>query len=73
MELNIDGNKFYVYRFDNESKKVFNERIEFIKKVYSATQSSKEAVNLSKVWLNFKFNDCRYQSSVFYKLKKYLE
>ena len=73
MEININGDKFFVYRFDNESDKVFNERLDFIKKVYNDNKKSKEAINLSKIWLNYKYNNCKYQPSVYYKIKKYLE
>ena len=72
MEISVDDSKFFVDRYDNESNKVFNERIEFIKKVYNDKKNSKEAINLSKIWLNYTYNQCRYQSSVFYKIKKYL-
>ena len=72
MELCIEDTKFFVYRFENESDKVFNERLEFIKKVYMDTKNSKIAINLSKIWLNYTYNDCRYQSSVYGKIKKYL-
>ena len=72
MEINIDDNKIFVDRFDNESNKVFDERIDFIKKVYQNTKNSKEAINLSKIWVNYKYNGCRYQPSVFQKIKKYL-
>ena len=72
MELNIEDTNISVYRFENESNKVFNERLEFIKKVYLDTHNSKEAINLSKIWLNYTYNRCKYQPSVFYKIKKYL-
>jgi len=72
MELCIDDTKFTVSRFDNESNKVFNERVEFIKKVFNDTKNIKESINLSKIWLNYTYNQCRYQPNIFYKLKKYL-
>ena len=62
-----------VYRFKNESNKIYTERLEFIKKVFNDTHNSKEAINLSKIWLNYKYNSCKYQPSVYYKIKKYLE
>lgn len=72
MELNIDNQKFNIIKLDGESEKIFQERLEFIKKVYQDKKDFKEAVNLSKIWLNFKYNQCRYQQEVFIKLKKYL-
>ena len=72
MELNIDNNKFTIDRLYGESNKVFNERLEFVKEVYQDTKNSKEAINLSKIWVNFKYNQCRYSPQVYGKLKKYL-
>lgn len=72
MELNIDNQKFNIIKLDGESEKIFQERLEFIKKVYQDKKDFKEAVNLSKIWLNFTYNQCRYQQEVFTKLKKYL-
>jgi len=73
MELNINDEKFVIHKLDAESNKIFTERIEFIKKVYQNTKDFKEAINLSKIWINFKYNECRYQPAVFGKLKKYLD
>jgi|TARA_A100001015_G_C14666315_1_gene585073 TATA-box binding protein (TBP) (component of TFIID and TFIIIB) len=73
MELNINSSKeFTVEKMDSESEKIYQERLDFIKLVYKDNKNFKESVNLSKVWMNFKFNNCRYQPEVFYKLKKYL-
>ena len=59
-------------RMDGESDKIFNERVEFIKSVLSDNKELKEALNLSKIWMNYKYNSCRYQPEVFNKIKKYL-
>ena len=72
MELSIDSNKITIDRLDGESNKIFNERIEFIKKVYQDNKNIKEAINLSKIWVNFKYNQCRYTPQVYGKLKPYL-
>lgn len=72
MELSIDNSKITVDKLDGESNKIFNERIEFIKKVYQDNKNLKEAINLSKIWINFKYNECRYSPQVFSKLKPYL-
>lgn len=59
-------------RMDGESDKIFNERVEFINSVLSDNKELKEALNLSKIWMNYKYNNCRYQPEVFNKIKKYL-
>ena len=61
-----------IERFDGESDLVFNERLEFINKVNSKLNNMKEAIRLSKIWVNFKYNNCRYEPAVFYKIKEYL-
>ena len=73
MELQINEDKFFIEKLDGESQKIFDERIEFIKKVYKDNKNFKEAINFSKVWVNFIHNDCRYSPEVFRKLKKYLD
>ena len=40
MENSINSNE--IYRFDGESDKIFNERIDFIKKVFKDTNNLKE-------------------------------
>jgi hypothetical protein len=56
-----------------ESNKVYNERMEFIEKVNSEINDMKEANRLSKIWVNFKYNNCRYTPEVFLKIKPYLK
>jgi len=56
-----------------ESNKVYNERMEFIEKVNSDIKDMKEAIRLSKIWVNFKYNNCRYTPEVFSKIKPYLD
>ena len=70
MESSINTSE--IYRFDGESDKIFNERIDFIKKVFKDTNNLKESIRLSKVWVNFTYNKCKYDSNVYYKLRKYL-
>lgn len=72
MELNINNENFIVDKFDDESDKIYNERIDFVKKVYNDTKNFKEAINLSKIWLNFIYRDCRYNPEVYKKLNKYI-
>ena len=60
-------------KLDSESDKVYQERLEFIKKVVDDKVELKEAIRLSKIWVNFIYNNCRYSPEVFGTLKRYLK
>ena len=62
-----------IERTTDESNKIFDERIKFIKRVYSNTNDLKESIRLSKIYINYKYKDCKYSSDVFLKIKPYLE
>ena len=66
-------NETQIDKIEGESNKVYQERLEFIKKVNSDINNMKEAIRLSKIWVNFKYKNCRYTSDVFYKIKPYLK
>ena len=61
-----------VDRFESESDKIYQERLEFIKNVCKDKNDMKEAIRLSKIWMNFKFKGCRYSSEVYQKIKPYM-
>lgn len=66
-------NETQIEKIEGESNKVYQERLEFIKKVNSDISDMKEAIRLSKIWVNFKYNNCRYTPEVFSKIKPYLK
>ena len=66
----MENNK--IEKLVGESNKLYNERLEFIEKVNNDINDLKEAIRLSKIWVNFKYNKCRYTSEVFLKIKPYL-
>lgn len=70
MESSI--NDINIERLDGESNKKYHERIEFIKKVNNDTKNLKESIRLSKIWVNFKYNNCKYSPDVYNLIKKYL-
>jgi len=70
MELTI--NDINIERFDGESNKLYNDRVVFIKKVNNNTKDLKESIRLSKIWVNFKYNNCKYSPEVYNLIKKYL-
>ena len=61
-----------IEKFESESKNIYQERINFIKKVYNDKKNIKEAIRLSKIWMNFKYKGCRYSPEVYQKIKIYL-
>ena len=62
-----------IERLPDESNKIFDDRIKFIEKVYSNINDLKESIRLSKIYVNYKYKDCRYSSEVFLKIKPYLK
>ena len=62
-----------IERTPDESNKIFDDRIKFIERVYSNTNDLKESIRLSKIYINYKYRDCRYSSDVFLKIKPYLK
>ena len=62
-----------IERTPDESNKIFDDRIKFIERVYSDTNDLKESIRLSKIYVNYKYRDCKYSSDVFLKIKSYLK
>jgi len=60
-------------RMPDESDKIFNDRIEFIKRANQDLNDIKESVRLSKVYINYKYKKCKYSQDLFFKIKNYLE
>ena len=62
-----------IERSPDESDKIFNDRIEFIKRINIDLNDLKESIRLSKVYINYKYKDCKYISELFLKIKPYLK
>ena len=61
-----------IVQFLAESDEYFSKRLEFIKILEKENINWKEAVKLSKIFMNIKYKKCKYVSPLYNKLKKYL-
>lgn len=57
-----------IIKFYSESESIFNQRINFIKKVEKKKIKFKEALKYSKIWSNIKFKECKYNKKVYLKV-----
>ena len=71
IEIEYLGQKVNVLQYLSESKKQFNQRVEYIKKLEKNQIVWKEANRLSKIWYCIKFKNCRYQPDVYYGVIKH--
>jgi hypothetical protein len=60
-----------IIKFTVESPSVFNKRIELIRLMESDKISWKEALKISKIWYNIKFNNAKYNSELYNKYLHY--
>ena len=68
-EITYLGKKNKLRKFLSESEYVFNQRLEFIKKVEGKKVDFKLADKYSKIWSNIKFKKCRYQKKIYLLIK----
>jgi len=61
-----------IIQFFSESDEQFNSRLELLKKLEEDNINWKEALKISKIYLNIKFKNCKYTPQVYYMIKKYL-
>ncbi len=57
-----------ITKYDNESNMIYNYRVKFIENY----ESSKDAIKYSKILANIKFRGCKYDETIYNKLKEYL-
>ena len=60
-----------IKKFYSESNYIFNERLNFIKKMEKDNIEFKLANKYSKIWNNIKFKKCKYQKAIYIFIKKY--
>jgi hypothetical protein len=60
-----------IYRFDNESNTIYNFRKNFIIN-YKGDDDYTNIVKYSKILANIKFKNCKYDNTIYNKLKIYL-
>jgi hypothetical protein len=52
----------------DESNYRYNLRVNFIKILQDKNYNLKESIILSKYWYNIKFNKCKYNKEIYYKI-----
>lgn len=61
-----------IKKLDTETQSIYEKRLEFIEKINLKIDNLDEAIKLSKIWFNVKYNKCYYDVSLFNKIKNYL-
>jgi TATA-box binding protein (TBP) (component of TFIID and TFIIIB) len=61
-----------IHKLDAESDKIYKERCCIIETINNDIDNLKESIRLSKIWVNFKYNKCRYTPEVYRMIKKYI-
>lgn len=61
-----------IKKLDTETQSIYEKRLEFIEKINLKIDNLDEAIKLSKIWFNVKYNNCYYDVSLFNKIKNYL-
>lgn len=68
-EITYLGKKNKLIKFLSESEYVFNQRLEFIKKLEGKKIDFILADKYSKIWSNIKFKKCKYQKKIYLLIK----
>jgi len=70
----IKNGNFYLLKRDKfEPIERFNERGWFVASICPRTSELEEAIRLSRIWINIKFNKCVYNDSVMEKINKIID
>lgn len=62
----------HITQFFSESDEIFNDRLELIKKLEKENMAFKEALKLSKIYINCKYKKCKYAPTIYHSVKSYL-
>lgn len=68
-ELSYRGKQEKIIQFISESNKVFDKRVEFIRKMETKNIDWKEASRLSRIWYCINYKNCRYNPIIYNKIK----
>jgi len=66
----LDNNEI-INKFYSESNKRFNERLKYINILEKNNIIWKDALKLSKIWYNIKYNGCKYNSILYNQYIKF--
>ena len=72
METLNNTNQIDIERTLDESDKVYQDKLEFYQRANTQLKDPKESIRLSKIYINFKYKNCRYSPEVFKKIKPFL-
>ena len=61
-----------IKKLDTETPSIYEKRLEIIEKINFEIDNLEEAIKLSNIWYNVKYNKCYYDVSLFNKIKSYL-
>jgi len=67
----LDKNESIV-KFFSESDEIFNDRIELLTKLEIDKISYKDALKLTKIYINVKYKKCKYSPQLYHSIKKYI-
>jgi hypothetical protein len=67
----LDKNESIV-KFFNESDEVFNSRIELLRKLEKEEVPYKDALKLTKIYINVKYKKCKYNPQLYHAIKKFI-
>lgn len=68
--IKYNGENKKIKKFISESEFIFNEKLNFIKKLEDKNIDFKHVEKYSKIWVNIKFKKCKYNKKIYIFLKK---
>jgi hypothetical protein len=66
------NNNESIIKFLSESDEIFNDRIELLKKLEKEKIPYKDALKLTKIYINVKYKKCKYNPTLYHSIKKYI-
>ena len=61
-----------VTKFFSESDEIFNDRLDVLKKLEEKKTPFKDALKLTKIYINVKYKKCRYDYLLYNAIKHYI-
>jgi len=61
-----------IVKFFTESDEIFNLRLELLKKLELEKIPYKDALKLTKIYINVKYKKCKYNPQLYHSIKKYI-
>lgn len=61
-----------IVKFFSESDEIFTDRIELLRKLEKENIPYKDALKLTKIYINVKYKKCKYSPSLYNSIRKYI-